>query len=230
MIENVRPELIAGAVLLALAAPGVALIALAPGRLLRGRWLRAGFELGTGTLLLSGAAILALLGANALIYQRLTMERPIASIAFQQLAPQQFEARLRSEGAPERNFTLDGDEWQLDARIVKWRPAAALLGLEPRYRLERLSGRYRDLSRERGAARTVYGLEDARWPDLALILDQAYRFLPWMDAYYGNSAYLPMADGAEFRVQLGQSGLVARPANARAERRLRPASRRSGRQ
>jgi len=216
MIEHFRPELIAIAVLLALAAPGCALLLLAAGRLLGGRFLRAGLELGTGALLLAGAAILALLGANSLIYQRLTAERPIASIAFRQLSAQQFEARLQPDGAPERTFVLDGDEWQLDARVVKWRAPAALLGLEPRYRLERLAGRHRDLSRERGA-RTVYGLGDARWPDLAELLDRTQRFLPWVDAYYGSSTYLPMADGAEFRVHLGQSGLVARPANVPAE-------------
>jgi hypothetical protein len=218
MIESLRAELIAVAALLLLAAPGIALLLLALGRLLRGRWLRAGLELGTGTLLLAAAAVLALLGANTLIYQRLTAETEVASIVFRQLGARQFEARLSPAGAAERRFILDGDEWQLDARIVKWRPPATLLGLEPRYRLERLSGRYRDLSRERGAApRSVYGLGDERWPDLAELVDQAYRFLRWMDAYYGSSAYLPMADGAAFRIHLGPTGLVARPANAPAE-------------
>jgi hypothetical protein len=120
---------------------------------------------------------------------------------------------------PLRTFVLDGDEWQLDARIVKWRPAAAVMfGLEPRYRLERLSGRYRDLAREQSAVRTVHGLGDARWPQLAEIVDQSFRLLPWVDAYYGSSAFLPMAHGAAYRVQASQSGLVARPANAAAER------------
>jgi hypothetical protein len=221
MIEQLRPELAVLAVLLALAAPGITLIALGLGRLLRGRWLSAGFEFGTGALLLAGATILALIGVNGLIYQRLTSEQPVAALAFRQMADRQFEARLRPTGAPERTFILEGDEWQLDARVVKWHPPAALLGLEPRYRLERLSGRYRDLSRERAAPSTAYGLGDARWPDLAELLDRAQRFLPWVDAYYGNSAYLPMADGAEFRVHLTQSGLVARPANARAEQAVR---------
>lgn len=217
MIQDFRPEWIALALLLALAAPGCLLVLLATGRLLRGRFLRAGFELGTGTLLLAAAAILLLLGTNSLIYQRLTMEKPVASLTFRQLHAQRFEARLQQAGAPERRFVIDGDEWQLDARMVKWRPPAVVLGAEPRYRLERLSGRYRDLSREREAARTVHGLGDARWPELAELLERAQRHLPWLDAYYGSSAYLPMADGAEFEVRLGQSGLIARPANAAAE-------------
>jgi hypothetical protein len=219
MIETLRPEYVALAVLLALAAPGLVLIVLASGRLLRGRFLLAGMEFGSGLLLLSGAAILALIASNVLIYQRLTMESPAATISFSQLSPQQFEVRLEPAGMPFRTFVLDGDEWQLDARIVKWRPAAAaMLGLEPRYRLERLSGRYRDLAKEQSAVRTVHGLGDARWPQLVEIVDQSLRLLPWVDAYYGSSTYLPMAHGAAYRVQVSQSGLVARPANASAER------------
>ena len=32
--------------------------------------------------------------------------------------------------------------WQLDGRLIRWKGLAELIGLEPGYRLERLSGRF----------------------------------------------------------------------------------------
>jgi hypothetical protein len=41
--------------------------------------------------------------------------------------------------------------------------------------------------------------------------------LGMVDAYYGSSVYMPLAEGAEFIVSATMSGLIARPSNARAE-------------
>ena len=40
--------------------------------------------------------------------------------------------------------------------------------------------------------------------------------LPFLDAYYGQSIFVPMRDGAKFSVSLSQAGLVVRPVNAAA--------------
>ena len=37
---------------------------------------------------------------------------------------------------------LEGDLWQLDLNLLRWKSLAELIGLESGYRLERLSGRY----------------------------------------------------------------------------------------
>ncbi len=39
---------------------------------------------------------------------------------------------------------------------------------------------------------------------------------PGVDAYYGTATYLPMADGARFRVTLSRDALIARPLNDQA--------------
>ena len=63
-------------------------------------------------------------------------------------------------------FMLAGDEWQLDARVLKWKGWANLLGLDAQYRLERVSGRYRDIEQERNDERTVYALSENPGVDL----------------------------------------------------------------
>lgn len=163
---------------------------------------------------LGGAALLAAVGMNVWTYQRLGAERVLCELQFTQLEPRRYRATLSDLYAPdEQVYELAGDEWQLDARVVKWTGPAVLLGFDALYRLERLSGRYRDLDAERHAPRTVYGLAPDRGLDLWQLLGRWKRFLPWLDAYYGSAAYLPMADGARYRVSLTQSGLIARPLN-----------------
>jgi len=59
---------------------------------------------------------------------------------------------------------LRGDEWQIDARVLKWRGMAVLIGFDTLYRLDRLSGRYRDITQERIGLRTVHSLsENKAW-------------------------------------------------------------------
>src|SRR5690625_5714508 len=58
--------------------------------------------------------------------------------------------RSSSDGT-EQEFDLRGDQWQLDARIIKWQGFVAAMGVKPGYRLDRISGRYYTLEDERSA-------------------------------------------------------------------------------
>ena len=179
----------------------------------RGRLIRA-----TGTVV-GGAATAELATAGVLLfvsylgYERLTAEQLVGSIQFDQSGPDEYTARLMLEGRLDRLLHLRGDEWQLDARIITWKPPATILGLEPVYQLERLSGRYSSIERERSEPRTVHALAEERPLDLWSVARRFPRFAPGVDAYYGTATYLPMADGARFRVTLSRDALVARPAN-----------------
>ena len=177
----------------------------------------------------SRSALLALLlaGASALLfsfsltlhtYARLTWEEPVANVSFAELGPQLYTATLvRRPSGDVETFALNGDEWQLDARVLKWRGVANLLGLDARYRLERLGGRYTDVEQERAGPRSVYGLGPPPSLDLWLLARAYPRWLPFVDAVYGSATYLPMADGARYQVAITQTGLVARPTNDAAQ-------------
>jgi hypothetical protein len=112
-----------------------------------------------------------------------------------------------------QQFVLRGDEWQLDARVLKWKPVANILGFDTGYRLERLSGRYSDVASERTEPRTVYALTPDALIDVWNLAQRHSAWLPAVDAYYGSATYLPMADGAKFAISVSQSGLVARSEN-----------------
>lgn len=173
------------------------------------------------------AAVCVLLAFNIHSYLRLTHEQTVATLSFRQLQPQIFQTTLHLATGETRHFQLYGDEWQLDARVLKWHNWAVIAGWDARYRLERLSGRYRDIEHERLRPRSVFDLTpvprvgDWTWPETwpqdfvkkvdLWQLGQSYpQVLPMVDAIYGSASYVPMYDGARYEVRLSQTGLLAR--------------------
>jgi hypothetical protein len=207
------------AIALVVAVFGLLLLALACQRLFRGRLLAATGSALMGVLLLAAAAVFFVVSLNLHTYARLTHEEPVAEIVFEQRGPQRYRATLSQAPDGEMQmFVLAGDEWQLDARVLKWKGWANLLGLDAQYRLERVSGRYRDIEQERTDERTVYALSENPGVDLWTLSTKYPRWLSFIDAVYGSATYLPMADGARYEISMTQSGLVARASNAAAEK------------
>jgi hypothetical protein len=169
---------------------------------------------GTSSLVLFLAAIaIGLLSINLLTYHRLTHEQPALEAQFKRNGEARYAALLTYPSGETQELALSGDEWQVDARVLKWRPFADLLGFDTAYRLERISGRYSDISRERDQQRTVYALNPPDRIDVWTLLRAWRRYVPWADALYGSAVYVPMSDGARYQVVVSQSGLVARPLN-----------------
>jgi len=163
-------------------------------------------------------ALLALLGAGAgtalIGYQRLTAEAQVAQLETHALGPLRYAVTIRFPDGARREVALSGDEWQLDARVIKWDVRAVVLGAPPLYQLDRISGRYRDVAVEREAPRSVIELSPQRSFDLWHLKQRFPRWLPWVDADYGSAAYLPLVDGGRYTVTLAAAGgLVARAAD-----------------
>jgi hypothetical protein len=169
---------------------------------------------GTSSLVLFLAAVaIGLLGINLLTYHRLTHEQPALEAQFKRAGDARYAALLTYPSGETQELALNGDEWQVDARVLKWKPFADLLGFDTAYRLERISGRYSDIAREREQQRTVYALNLPDRVDAWTLLRNWRRYVPWADALYGSAVYVPMSDGARYQVVVSQSGLVARALN-----------------
>lgn len=198
----------------------VALIYLRPifSNLRRGRFIRA-----TGSAAISAtsaalATAAVLFCMSYLSYERLTAEQDVAMIEFTQEGDSDYMARLMLDEKLDRLLPIRGDEWQLDARVLTWKPPATILGLDPVYQLERLSGRYSSVDRELTEPRTVHSLADERPLDLWNLARAYPDYMPGVDAFYGTATYLPLADGARFSVTLSRDALIARPINEQARR------------
>ncbi|MDH4054205.1 MAG: hypothetical protein OEW73_01255 [Gammaproteobacteria bacterium] len=169
--------------------------------------------------LVGGAASACAGGASIMLafsyygYGRLVDEQYIGKIKFTESAPEHYVARLMLDEQPDRIFEIQGDEWQMDARVVIWKPPATLLGLDPIYQLDRLSGRYSAVEEELSKVRSVYALSEPVPLDVWQFARRYPKLLPGVDAHYGTATYLPMAHDAIYEVKMTRTGLIARPLN-----------------
>jgi len=205
---------LATGMLLALPLEVTALRRLAKLRLVGGAFY---FLLGAFFILLG--LCLGLVAASLHGYKRLTAEQLAAKVTLRQLGERQYALTLEAPGSAPQHYDIRGDEWQIDARVLKWRPAATIAGFDTVYRLERLSGRYGDIIQERTAKRTVHALAVSDEPvDLWDLAKRYHSYVPLVDALYGSAAYVPMAEGAQYDVSVSATGLVVRPANDAAKK------------
>ena len=161
------------------------------------------------------AAITAGLALALRSYRLLSAEETVAVLTAHRVGPQQFAVQLDLPDGSLRNAQLRGDEWQLDAHVIKWTPRAIALGAQPLYQLDRLASRYRDPTQAQNTPPSVVALNEDSIIDLWRLKRQFPRWLPWIDADYGSAAYLPLVDGGKYTATLSASGgLVARPADA----------------
>ena len=202
-----------GALVSICAVAGLLFLLLAVKRLRHRRFGACAMHGASSLVLLLLAAGVGLLGVNLLTYHRLTHEQPAVEAQFKRDGDERYAALLTYPSGETQQLSLRGDEWQVDARVLKWRPLANVFGFDTAYRLERISGRYADIERERTGERTVYALNPPDRIDVWALLRTWRRYVPWADALYGSAVYLPMSDGARFEVVVSQSGLVARPLN-----------------
>lgn len=169
-----------------------------------------------GILLLAGFFLALLVYSNLHTYQRLTYEQVIADVYVRKLAPQRYQVSMSFSDADQDQhyYELEGDQWQLDARILKWKGWANLIGLDSYYQLDRLSGRYSDLNQARSR---LPSLHDLRKPSSGLDIWKLKQLLRekagFVDTLFGQGVFMPLKDGAHFQVSIGQQGLITRPVN-----------------
>ena len=148
---------------------------------------------------------------NLHTYSRLTDEALIAKLRFVQIAPRHYKVELRSgDFCAQQEFELFGDEWRLDARFLKWKPLANLFGFDAMYRLERLTGRYRDIADENSQRHQAYEVSPRPGVDLLKYLERDWKYWSPVDTYFGSSVYESVDPAYEYSVYRSQSGLLVR--------------------
>lgn len=156
--------------------------------------------------------LLLLFATNLYTYQKLTHEMEVARITSQKIETG-FQVGIEHSHSNNEKFILSANQWQLDARFVKFKPWTIMFGNEPLVRLERFSGRNNDANK---AVKNIYEFTAGG----GLLLNLSNHLVDMsglIDTYFGSSVYMPLADGAEYLVTASVSGLVARPVNAQAE-------------
>ncbi len=174
------------------------------------KWLRGSLGF---TLILFSVFIL-IFALDLFSYSKSGNGETLATLKFKHIQDQEFDVELVNSSGQSNNYILQGDQWQLDVRLVR------LLGVFndelPSYKLERLSGRYLSLEQEKNAPRTVHGLADGKMIDTWQWLTEQ-KWLSIIQAKNGSAAFMPISDGAIYQVKLTQKGLMAEAINEQAK-------------
>ncbi|GAA6153052.1 hypothetical protein [Pseudoteredinibacter isoporae] len=166
------------------------------------------------------AVLVGLAAYDIYSYQQLNEPKVIATLSTRELAPQEFEVNVLFDNGQEQRFELKGDQWQVDARIIRWPEFGGLLRLKPGFRLDRISGRYYALGQERDSERSVHSLHDSLSVDIWALLQNNYRRLSLQRTTFGSATFMPMVDDGLYEISLSANGLAAKPLNEKASEAL----------
>src|SRR5213595_3816871 len=175
-------------------------------------WLGGTIQGLVALLLLALAALAATVTVGLQGYRALTYEEVAATVRTEPVAPQRFRAMITLPDRRLAMYELAGDAFYVDAHILKWHPAANLLGLHTAYELDRVGGRYNAIADERTKPHTMYTLARARRLDLFSLVRRFPLFRPLVDAEYGSAAFVAATRPVEYEVRVSTTGLLMRPA------------------
>ena len=137
----------------------------------------------------------------------------LVGVDISQIENQYFQLTLSSPDSEPVSYSVYGDMWQLDARIIAWNDFFSTFGLDTVYQLDRLSGRYHLMEDEVSKHRSVFSLqEQSRVTDVWQLVSE-HLWIPGVKARYGSGAFVPMVDGALYSVLLGRDGLQVKAEN-----------------
>ncbi len=160
--------------------------------------------------LLAGGALCAAVAVGVSGYRALTREDLAATVDTTPIGPQSFEARIVLPDGSEANYRLAGDQFAVEARILKWHPWANLLGLHTAYELDRVTGRYERIEDEQQRPRTVFPLSPEHRVDLFAWRARLPWLAPLVDAEYGSSTFTRGDRAARYEVRVSTTGLLVR--------------------
>jgi len=211
---------------LAVAVIGFIFFIAGAGHLLHGRPGKASLGLGGGGVLAIAGLAFGLVGLNIQSYSRLTYEAPVAEVGVRAVAPAEklYSITLRRLDGTNRvqACTLQGDAWEISGRYQVWKPWANEIGLNATYTLDQLSNRYWSAAEANGRPITACDIAGPQPKASHLLPDSWVR---WLMAHmlvrermFGSANYMPMADGAVYKVVATRTGFNAEPDNAAAER------------
>ncbi len=151
-----------------------------------------------GSFLLNG--ILA--GLLALTYSSLTKEQLIATITFDKNEKEIYTAHLYDDkGSKVKDYEIYGDQWRIDAGFIKMKYWANVFGIDSKYVLDRIEGRYSNTESQNNNEHKAYQIESS-----SLIDTMSF----FVDTTYGSSVYKDIKLNTKYIVLRTPTGLMVR--------------------
>ena len=165
-----------------------------------------------GTALLGLSMLIAACYLNLRSYSVFTHEELAAKVKVERPRGQLYDmvvtlSQIKSgRFQDEETYLLKGNQWMIDGDILKWKPAFNAMGFKTAYKITRISGRYLLTSQQLQGAQTVYTV-NAGTGQLWLFLHKYQKLFPFVEAVYGNGAYV-FAQDKTFGVYVTTSGFI----------------------
>lgn len=160
--------------------------------------------------LVLSSTILTIIGLSISAYKSLTNEQLAANIHIEKLSEQNYLASLDTGSGSIKKFQIFGDQFYIDAKIIKWHYLSNILGFKTIYQLDRLGGRYIDIEQERSKPRSLYKLEENLPFDLFELQKRFPILQNLVDAKYGSASYLEAKDNSDYQLLVSTTGLLIR--------------------
>ncbi|WP_276487004.1 hypothetical protein [Ectopseudomonas mendocina] len=138
-------------------------------------------------------------------YNVFTHEDPIMVIAFEKGEGREYLAKIESPRSLRGEYLIQGEQWRIDARFIKMKYWANLLGLESRHSLDRLQGRYISIQDENSLPSTAHQLSDSEGSHFTI-----FGWSPFLDIEYGSSTYQEIDPEKKFTVFKTPTGIITR--------------------
>lgn len=168
-------------------------------------------KISVGLLILAAIVSVLLLSASVYTYNVLTGETLIAELRFEPRGPERYLAYLRTgDLCEEQPLEILGDQWRIDARFLKWRNWALLLGLDSQYRLDRLEGRYRNVGEQNSRPTRAYDLNRETTLDVVDLAESLGPLNFLVDATYGSSTFEDIDPDRIYLVYKSPTGIFTR--------------------
>jgi hypothetical protein len=161
-------------------------------------------------LMISLSALFGTISIAVQGYHALTREELAVTVQVEPAGEQKFIARLYLPDGTEKSFSFAGDQFYIDAHILKWKPLANIFGLHTSYELDRVAGRYMATNDETSKVHTAYSLSEDK-PLNMFDLRRRFAFLnPLLDAEYGSATFINANSTEKFKVMVSTTGLLIR--------------------
>jgi hypothetical protein len=143
-------------------------------------------------------------------YRALTLEEVAATVTTVPTGAHAFQAFVEYADGRDTTLYVLGDQLMVEAHILKWHAFANVLGVHTWYELDRLTGRYLDISDERSEPRTVHSLKTDKRVDLYHLARRHFLLALLVDTEYGSATYVQVTRPARFEIRVSTTGLLVR--------------------
>jgi hypothetical protein len=149
-------------------------------------------------------------------YSSLTEEKIVAILKFEKIheIDKIYLAHLYdSHKSKIGDYEIYGDQWRIDAGFIKMKYWANIFGVDSKYTLNRLEGRYKNIEEQNSRRKHSYELESH---------DLVDKFSFFIDTTYGSSTYQDINLNTEYKILQSQTGLLVRekPDTAESEKSI----------